>query len=119
MLNPFAVGYSIRLIGGSNDLEGRVEVFYKGAWGTVCDDEWDIRDAGVVCRQLGFDGTATPRVASYFGGGSGDIVLDNVQCLGTELYLAKCTSSTDHNCGHTEDAGVTCTDDDVTGTHNR
>ncbi|XP_071798711.1 scavenger receptor cysteine-rich domain-containing protein DMBT1-like isoform X1 [Asterias amurensis] len=108
------VGNSIRLVGGSNDLEGRVEVFYKGAWGTVCDDEWDIRDAGVVCRQLGFHGTATPRVSSYFGGGSGDIVLDNVQCLGTELYLAKCPSSTKHNCGHTEDAGVTCTDDDVT-----
>ena len=46
----------IRLHGGSDDLEGRVEICLNNEWGTVCDEMWDVVDAGIVCRQLGYSG---------------------------------------------------------------
>ena len=46
----------IRLAEGYNDNSGRVEIQYNGEWGIICDDNWDINDAQVVCRMLGFEG---------------------------------------------------------------
>ena len=80
-------------------------------WGTVCDDQWDIHDAEVVCRQLGYNLTSYAYHGAHFGQGTGPIWLDNVQCTGSETHLFNCTNSGDlgiHNCGHHKDAGVEC-----------
>ncbi|XP_030851625.1 deleted in malignant brain tumors 1 protein-like [Strongylocentrotus purpuratus] len=100
----------VRLVGGSNDAEGRVEVMHNGSWGTICDDSWDLRDARVVCRMLGFDGALDAPGSARFGQGSGDILLDDVWCSGTEENLAECPHRGVgvHNCGHNEDAGAIC-----------
>ena len=50
----------------------------------------------------------TARSSAYFGQGTGSILLDNVECTGTEEFLINCTHLSTHNCGHSEDAGVTC-----------
>ena len=101
---------SLRLANGSAPSVGRVELWYSEEWNTVCDDSWDINDATVVCRQLGYQGAAFARQSAYFGRGSGNILLDNLQCTGTETSLFRCPHNGlySHNCGHGEDAGVTC-----------
>ena len=45
---------ALRLTSGSTAREGRLEILYKGEWGTVCDDGWTDTDATVACRMLGF-----------------------------------------------------------------
>ena len=110
-------GFLVRLVGGSSYYEGRVEVYYNGEWGTVCDDEWDDTDAGVVCRQLGFGSYGYSYGSAYFGEGSGSILLDNVTCNGSESVLANCGHLGIRSCSHSEDAGVRCSSQGYTYIH--
>ena len=100
----------LRLAGGVNSHEGRLEIFLNGEWGTVCDDSWDIEDAQVACRQLGFPVAIEATRMASFGIGSGPIHLDDVACTGHENDLLSCRHGGvgTHNCGHSEDAGVIC-----------
>ena len=101
---------SVRLVDGSGPHEGRVEVYYNGQWGTVCDDYFTIEGATVVCRQLGYARAIQYHYRAYYGQGSGDILLDNVQCSGTEASLFECRHNGIgvENCAHHEDVGVEC-----------
>ena len=103
----------LRLVGGSSALEGRVEVYHSGQWGTVCDDFWEVTDATVACRQLGYH-SGTAHEEAHFGRGSGPIWLDDVGCTGSESRLIDCPRPShrgvgSHNCNHGDDAGATCT----------
>ena len=90
---------------------GRVEVFYNGTWGTICDDRWDLRDARVVCRQLGYQDAVKAVQGHDVLPGSGPIWLDEVDCTGREENISGCNHPRwgIHDCGHLEDAGVECT----------
>ena len=100
----------VRLVNGSTEYEGRVEVHYNGEWGTVCDDGWDLNDAQVICRQLGLGSAIATSDNAFYGRGSGPIWLNSVSCSGTELNIKDCSHSgwEINDCSHREDAGVKC-----------
>ena len=104
-----AVPLDLRLVGGSSELEGRLEILFFGIWGTICDDFFDITNANVACRRLGF--VAARSYSTSVARGSGFIWLDDVHCIGNETALEQCSHrgfGDNSGCFHIEDVGVTC-----------
>ena len=119
---------SIRLMDGSDEKEGRVEICADddtgdntpASWGTVCDDYWTNDDADVACMALGYEGAepdASRFLRSRFGAGPGPIWLDDMLCRGDETSLLDCRLASGraardaigvHNCKSSEVVGVRC-----------
>ena len=99
----------VRLVGGPSSRQGRLQVYYNGIWGTVCDDAFTHAAARVVCYMLGY-GRIGRFIRNLYGAGSGTIWLDDVVCTGWETNIANCQHNSwgSHNCGHGEDVSVSC-----------
>ncbi|NWS50376.1 DMBT1 protein, partial [Probosciger aterrimus] len=105
-------GDQLRLVNYGSRCAGRVEIFHNQQWGTVCDDNWDLVDAAVVCRQLDCGRALSAPGRGQFGRGDGIIWMDETNCTGTETALSSCPARPwgTGNCYHGEDAGVVCSD---------
>ncbi|XP_077864207.1 scavenger receptor cysteine-rich domain superfamily protein-like, partial [Saccoglossus kowalevskii] len=99
-----------QFVGGRLPYEGRVDVYHQGQWGTICDTNWDNRDAEVICRELGFPFGGVAYPSAHYGQGSGQIWYENVQCDGTENSIISCPKATSGStsCTHAQDASAAC-----------
>ena len=104
--------WDVCLSGGVEEHEGNVFVNGK----PVCDDNWDQRDADVVCRQLaekfnttwGQLGAAEVTTRSRFGSAGSVFEMDDVDCSGREERILDCRHNKRDDCGSAEAAGVIC-----------
>ena len=67
-----------------------MEVFYRGRWGRICENKWDIKDAQVFCRQLGFKNALAEFTGYHVDDGRLPFVMSEVSCTGDEPELAYC-----------------------------
>ncbi|KAL1139366.1 hypothetical protein AAG570_006350, partial [Ranatra chinensis] len=103
----------MRLVGHSRSdksSEGRLEIRRFGVWGTVCDDDFGVTEAEVVCNYLGYSGPAKALKEAAYGIGDGVIWLDQVHCAGNETNVSECMHENwgQTNCRHNEDVSVSC-----------
>ena len=80
----------VRLNGVRSNYSGRVEVFYSGRWGRICHNKWDIRDARVICRQLGFNDAIAEFTGSDVEDSKRPFLMSGIECTGDEYEIASC-----------------------------
>ena len=66
-------------------------MLYMGVWGAISSSNWDINDARVVCRQLGYSsGAKVALTDDVYGPVSGPVWITNLQCTGSETNVMEC-----------------------------
>ncbi|XP_067451600.1 scavenger receptor cysteine-rich type 1 protein M130-like [Thunnus thynnus] len=97
---------SVRLVNGTNLCSGRLEVKSNQSWSSVCEDDFDLQDAKVVCRELGCGGSANLQ-AMPFGA---PVLTKEFHCGGRESTLLDCRSSATDTCSSGKAVGLTCSE---------
>ncbi|XP_028518377.1 deleted in malignant brain tumors 1 protein isoform X2 [Exaiptasia diaphana] len=100
----------LRLLGKASSpslVQGILQIYYNGQWGTICSNSWYWAETNVACKQLGYDGAIT---YTHLGQGPDPIWLDSVNCHGGESSVDQCTHRGwgTHGCGHSQDVGIVC-----------
>ena len=91
-------------------LSGRVEIYHDNLWGAICDNDWDMKEANIVCRMLGFYHAAEATSVAFNETDEVPIVMSRVSCLGSETSLAECPflCHRTQQCNSSLAAGVSC-----------
>ena len=106
----------IRLKGSNISTDGYVEILYNDTWGTICTEKFDIKDASVICRMLGYQGALAAVTKGIFGQGKGPTWLGDVCCHGDEKSILECPHEKigSQDCDHNGDVGVVCNETEQT-----
>ena len=89
-------------------VSGHIEIHINGKWGTICNEGWDIKDAVVACKQLGYWTAIDTKYSVKNGRGQGSILMSNVNCSGWENSLVQCAHSRFTECPNFRVVEVTC-----------
>ncbi|XP_078536435.1 uncharacterized protein LOC144822590 [Lissotriton helveticus] len=116
LLNLAHVGHcggadTVRLVNSGDACRGRVEIKHENRWGTVCDSEWDLKDAEVVCRQLNCGSASSAETNNGpYKNGVFPVWMSNVKCTGAETSIFNCPSASwgTNSCTSRRDSGVQC-----------
>lgn len=98
------------MVGGDVPCSGRVEVKHGDTWGSVCDSDFSLEAASVLCRELECGTVISILGGAHFGKGTGQIWAEEFQCGGHESHLSLCPVATrpDETCSHSRDVGIVC-----------
>ncbi|XP_070685412.1 scavenger receptor cysteine-rich type 1 protein M130-like [Pempheris klunzingeri] len=102
---------SIRLVDGNSLCSGRLEVKSDQLWSSVCEDDFDLQDAEVVCRELGC-GAPSALQGALYGEGEAPVRSTEFLCDGQESALLDCGSSDSaaDTCSSGKAVGLTCSE---------
>ncbi|XP_078535231.1 CD5 antigen-like [Lissotriton helveticus] len=102
---------TVRLVNSGDACSGRVEIKHENRWGTVCNNDWDIKDAEVVCRELNCGSASSAETRNdIFGRGVLPVWMSDVRCTGAEKSLFDCPRAPwgVNSCPWRSDGGVQC-----------